>query len=139
MRSFLIAALWCAMFFLGGCSQQDGRHMVTGMVTFDGAAVAVGEVVIEPDAAAGNRGPQARASISEGRFRTAPRKGAIAGDVIVEIWGADGAGTNESPSGQVLFSKYRVKMHLPAKSSTLDIVVPRNASASNEKSATGDQ
>ena len=100
------------------------------MVTFDGVAVPVGEVVIEPDAAAGNRGPQARTSIKNGRFQTAPRKGAIAGDVIVEVWGADGVATREAPAGKTFFTNYRPKMQLPAKASTIEIAIPREASAS---------
>jgi hypothetical protein len=128
-RIDLLAAALCVAACVGGCSRPDGRHMVSGRVTFDGAAVPVGEIVIEPDAAAGNRGPQARASIKDGRFQTAPRKGAIAGDVIVEVWGADGVATREAPLGKTLFVNYRLKMHLPAKASTLDIAIPRDASA----------
>lgn len=114
---------------LVGCGGPDGRHTVSGTVSFNGAAVPVGEVVIEPDPAAGNKGPQARAQIKAGRFCTAPRKGAIAGDVIVEVWGADGVSTRESPLGRMLFPTHRMKMHLPAEASTLDIVVPLQPAA----------
>ena len=129
-RRSLLAAALCVAACLGGCSKPDGRHMVSGMVTFDGVAVPVGEVSIEPDPAAGNLGPQARALIKDGRFQTAPRKGAIAGDVIVEVSGADGVATREAPGGKTLVANYRLKMHLPAKASTIEIAIPREASVS---------
>ncbi|MFM8802679.1 MAG: hypothetical protein ACKOK8_01990 [Planctomycetia bacterium] len=112
---------------LAGCSRPNGRYTVAGTVTFDGKPVPEGGVAIEPDAAAGNRGPRAEAEIRNGRFQTASSKGAIAGPVIIEAWGADGVETKESPIGMVLFNNYRLKMTLPDKSSTLDIAVPREA------------
>ena len=125
-RTLVGLAVWMAFVSCGlaGCSRPNGRHTVSGTVTFDGKPVPEGVVAIEPDAAAGNRGPRAEAEIRNGRFQTAPSKGAIAGPVIIEAWGADGVETKESPIGVVLFHNYRLKMTLPEKSSTLEIVVP---------------
>lgn len=120
---------------LAGCGRSNGRYTVSGTITFDGKPVPEGGVAIEPDSAAGNRGPRAEAEIRNGRFQTAPSKGAIAGPVIIEAWGADGVETKESPIGMVLFNNYRLKMTLPEKSSTLDIAVPLDAAAPRPKPA----
>jgi hypothetical protein len=112
--------------FLAGCSSQPpGRFAVTGTVTFDGRPVPKGRVSFEPDPTSGNRGPQAIAFITDGRFSTQPRKGAKGGAAIVFVEGFDGVPALPLyPQGKPLFDRYRTQVEIPEKSSTLDIVVP---------------
>ena len=107
-----------------GCRDQPpGLYDVRGTVTHRGRAVTAGEVVIEPDPARGNRGPQARCQIRNGRFATRPQFGAPAAAVIVTVTGYDRPPTFDMLVGR-LFEPYVFTAELPPRDSTLDIVVP---------------
>jgi len=111
-------------FALAGCRDQPpGLYNVQGTVTHRGRAVTAGEVVIEPDPARGNRGPQARCQIQNGRFATRPQFGAPAAAVIVTVTGYDRPPTFDMLVGR-LFEPYVFTAELPPRDSTLDIVVP---------------
>jgi hypothetical protein len=107
-----------------GCRDQPaGLYNVRGTVEFRGGPVTAGEVVIEPDPALGNRGPQARCPIRDGRFSTRPQFGAPAHAVIVTVTGYDRPPTFDTFFGK-LFEPYVFSTELPARDSNLDIVVP---------------
>lgn len=120
------AVVVVALVALVGCSRQPpGRYEISGMVSFDGKPVPLGQVSFEPDPTQGNRGPQAVAPIENGRYRTQPRKGAVAGPVRITVMGYDGLSKGETPFGTPLFKRFTTEQALPAESSTLDIVVPK--------------
>lgn len=111
-----------------GCSRQPpGRFEISGTISFDGKPVPVGQISFEPDATQGNRGPQALARIENGRYRTQPMKGAVAGPVHITVTGYDGLSKGETPFGAPLFKPFTLRQVLPAKSNTLDLVVPASA------------
>ena len=120
---FLLAA--AGLGALTGCSGPT-THDVSGSVTWKGAAIPVGRVVIEPDAEKGNTGTQTQGRIKDGKYQTVPGQGAIAGPVIVTVSGFDGVPAPNLPDGRPLFQDYKYRCELPAKASTLDIEVPAN-------------
>jgi hypothetical protein len=103
-------------------------YPISGTVTHKGAPVPSGLVTIEPDASAGNTGPQCNLSIEDGRFSSPPGQGVIAGPVIVCILGYDrkSAPVPGSPGGfpMPLFPLYETKLTLPAHASELTLDVP---------------
>lgn len=112
-----------------GCSSSDDpfpRFAFSGTVTFNGAPVPAGRVVIEPDEIAGNKGPQSILLIKDGKFDSTDGRGAIAGDVIIRVEGLDGKPDEVAglPDGAPLFPPYEMKKSLPAESSTIEIEVP---------------
>ncbi len=111
----LLAVLGC-----GG----DGRVEVSGKVTWNGKPIPAGEIVIEPDSAKGNTGPQAYATIQDGTFRTDPARGSISGPVILTVRGYDGIPNGESPRGKRLFRPYEMRLELPqARNASVDVDV----------------
>jgi hypothetical protein len=86
-------ALFAAL--LLGCSGGDGdgpsRHRLTGTVTLDGQPVASGQIFFDPDVSQGNSGPQAYATIKDGKYDTSAGegKGHVGGPHKVSISGPD--------------------------------------------------
>lgn len=116
-----LAGICCAV---TGCRDQPaGLYNVRGTVEFRGRPVTAGEVVIEPDPARGNRGPQARCPIRDGRFSTRPQFGVPAHAVVVTVTGYDRPPTFDTFFGK-LFEPYVFTAELPTRDSRLDIVVP---------------
>ena len=101
-----------------GCGPQNtGRYEVSGMVYRNGQLVAAGDLIIEPDAAKGNKGPQARAFIKQGKFATQPGQGAVAGSVVVRVLARDGVAHPEAPDGLLLGKPLELRVELPAADS----------------------
>jgi len=110
---------------LAGCGQKGPRRYdVQGTVTLDGKPVPAGEVQFEPDAQQGNRGPQSRAKIQDGKYRTPGGKGPVAGPAVVRIRCFDGVTHPESPMGTRIGRPYETKIELPDEDSTQDFDVP---------------
>ena len=106
-----------------GCGRQDGpsRYPVSGTVRYAGKPAAAGVVVFEPDAEAGNTGPQGRAEIRDGRFSTSPGQGSVAGAVIARVFVSDGKPHPENPRGSAIGPAVEIRLTLPAKASTIDL------------------
>jgi len=111
------------LLMLIGCS-DSGLYEVSGKVTWGGKPVPAGWVIIEPDPAHGNTGPQSRAPIKDGVFRTQAGRGAIAGHVLISIEGFDGVYNPENAMGKAIFSPYPTTAEFPRKTSTVDFDVP---------------
>ena len=109
-----------------GCGRnRSGCREVKGTVCLDGQPVPVGEVQFEPDPEKGNSGPQSRAKIKDGKYRTPPGKGAATGPVLVKILCHDGKPLpGGSPMGSSMARPYRTKIDLPHEDSTRDFDVP---------------
>jgi len=128
LQTWLTAALLLA---LSSCSNtSSGRVDVWGTVKFKNQPVPAGLIVMNPDLAKGNDGPQGMAEIRGGRFDTRQLdKGAPSGPVIFMIDGFDGVDQGESPSGKPLFIGYKVQLDLPKQASEQNIEVPDSAGA----------
>ncbi len=107
-----------------GCSNGINRFEVSGTVTWKGEPVPAGEVLFEPDPDAQHDGPQARAAIENGRFRTPPGEGVVGGPHIVIVLGFDGQAIPESTIGRQIFPASESKHDFPMKAVVLDLNVP---------------
>ena len=105
-----------------GCWRGDGLTQVTGTVTWKNEPVKHGLIMIEPDSAQGNRGPQSVSAITDGAFRTRSTHGSVSGPVVIEVNGYGPLGKGEVPPP--LFPPYTFKTEIPKGKATLDIVVP---------------
>jgi hypothetical protein len=124
------AMLVAALVALVGCS-NNGRHDLSGTITFNGQPVPLGEIRFEPDMSRGADGPGVLLPIENGVFRTTPSMGVVAGPHKVFIRGFDGKGAPAKQSGPApyvgspLFPEYTTTVDLPARSHVLNIDVPK--------------
>lgn len=127
------AALAAALLLVAcaGCGRSGGpaRVEVYGTATHGGTPIPAGEVVFEPDPAQGNTGPQARAVIDNGSYRTPRGQGSVPGAVIVRVLAYDGQPHPESPYGLQMFPAYTTDLVLPDRASQQDIDVPASHGA----------
>ena len=131
---FPCRAIWTPFVVLGlaailaGCGDKGpARLRVSGKVNFDGKPVPAGQIVFEPDAAAGNNGPAGFAEITDGQYDTKKAgTGTVGGPHHVRITGLDG-----KPAGTAtvnpLFNTYETKVDLGKSESTQDFEVPASA------------
>jgi hypothetical protein len=120
LRSIVAAAVACAMLITMGCGESGPKRFhVSGKVTLDGSPLSSGQVVFEPDATAGNRGPTGYAEIVNGEYDTAKNgKGTVGGAHIVRIMGE---------SANLRTREYQTKVDLGSQSSTQNFDVPGDA------------
>lgn len=127
-RRFGLAA--CVVVGLGaalvttGCGRTaaDGRHRVRGRILFAGKPVTHGDIVLTPDGARGNSGPQGIARISNGRYDTAGTRapGVAPGPVVARITALAG---QQGP----LVAEYEVRFDVPPGGTEHDIEIPAEA------------
>lgn len=115
--------LMCATALVLGCGGNDSepkRYRVSGKATYDGQPIPFGEVLITPDGAKKNSGPQALAPIRNGQYDTsaAGGKGYGGGSAIVRVAGFDKEG------GKVICER-EFPVELPASDATKDLDVPK--------------
>lgn len=110
-----------------GCGPRGlARYSLEGTVTFQGKPVPGGQVILEPDFAAGNRGPGAYCEITNGRFKTPAGRGHVGGPHRVRVMGFvfySDASTGDL-IGRALFPEYDLSLDLPRADSVQDLVVP---------------
>ncbi|HEY1189862.1 MAG TPA: hypothetical protein VGE74_19590 [Gemmata sp.] len=112
--------MFAAVLGCGGDGSGPKRFRVSGNVTHDGKPIAFGDVVITPDAAKKNSGPQGFANIRGGKFDTAAPggKGYGGGPAIVRVTGFEKEGGK-----RVCEQEFPVE--LPAGDATKDLDVPK--------------
>ena len=113
-----------------GCGGSDGpkRYDLSGTVTFDGKPIPAGSIIFQPNASAGNSGPQGAAEIRDGKYDTSANgKGMIGGPHIVRITGFDGIAETEMDIVKPLFAEYQIEVDLPEESGAKDFEVPGDA------------
>lgn len=116
-------------FVLGGCGGPSGpeQYEISGKATFNGQPIPAGKIMFVPDRSADNKGPRGIAKIENGRYKTLPGKGVVAGAQNVQILGYDGvhvANTIGSDFGSPIFPSYNTKVDLPAETTSIDFDVP---------------
>jgi hypothetical protein len=116
-----------------GCGKKSGpdRFAVRGTVTFAGQPVPRGMVVLEPDAAQGNRGPVSVIPIIDGNYdsRALSRPGPLAGPLVARVTGypaPDPASGSDADPAPPLFPEYRTTVILDpaAGAAVFDFDVP---------------
>ena len=124
-KSWFCLFLAASVCFVAGCGQSGPRrYNVEGTVTLGGKPVPAGEVRFEPDTKKGNHGPQSRAKIQNGKYRTPRGKGPVSGPAIVRINCYDGNIGPESPMGINMAKPYVTNVDLPQENSAQDFEVP---------------
>lgn len=128
MRGFdMLSRIAFGILFLAlvGCKGGDAIYPVTGTATFNGTPILTGEIFFEPDASAGNKGPQGYARIKDGKFDTADGgRGIKGGPCVIRVSGYDGMTSDELPLGKALFREYQEKRELPKAPSEQSFEVP---------------
>jgi hypothetical protein len=110
---------------LGGCGDRVGRAEIEGRVTWEGNPVPTGQLVFEPDPDRGGKGPAGVATIRDGRYRTDPGFGAVAGPHIVRFRFGDGQGVSDmQPFGRMLCPEFTESVDLAGGPATIDFDRP---------------
>ena len=109
---------------LGCADSENKRYRVSGKVRFNGEPIPYGDVLITPDDAQKNAGPQGIAPIRNGEFDTSSSdgKGYGGGPAVIRVTGLTGE------DGKLL-CEYEFKVDLPRGNATHDIDVPASAAA----------
>ena len=83
-------------------------------------------MILQPDAAKGNRGPGAYSDIANGRFSTPPGKGHVGGPHRLRIMGFEYSTDTATGDlvGRQLFPIYDLELDLPRANSVQEFVVP---------------
>jgi hypothetical protein len=106
-----------------GCGESGPkRHRVSGKVTFKGEPIPYGDVLITPDDAKKNSGPQGIASIRDGVYDTsgADGKGYGGGPAVMRVTGLTGEGGK-------LLCEWEFRVDLPQGDATHDLDLPAKA------------
>ena len=136
-KTFVATAIVLLLVGASCTGKSSGRVDVWGSVKFKNQPVPAGLIIINPDLAKGNDGPQGMAEIRDGKFDTRRLdKGAPSGHVIFMIDGFDGVSKGEATSGMPLFLGHKVQLELPKGGSEQNIDVPDTA-AGKSKAAYG--
>lgn len=122
---------------IAGCGNSDGpvRYRMAGNVSFDGKPVPFGVIIFDP--ADGNSGPQAAATIVNGKYDTTFEYGPVAGSQSVRIDGNDRMPTPTNPSAEALFPTFTKKVEISKSDSNLNFEITSSASTSSGKKASG--
>lgn len=91
-RTAALLGLGLLVLASSGCQQRDeGRYRFSGTVTYHGAPVPIGSIMLEPDSSKGNSGPAGSAAITDGKFdSSAHGSGFVGGPHVVTIQGFNG-------------------------------------------------
>lgn len=111
---YLTLVLIATLLGFTGCTQNIGRHDLSGNVTFAGQPVPRGTIQFTP--AVGNDGPGGFAEIVDGKYDTSlTGKGPTKGPHTVVIEGFDGQSdpVHEAPQGHALFDKFQTNTDVP--------------------------
>lgn len=130
MRWIRGLALALSSAVLMGCSDSGPpRFRLDGTVDFDGKPVPSGTIYFEPDGKKGNKGPQGKAAIVNGKFDTQAEGGMghIGGPTVIRILGyakAPNPGSDE-PIEQ-LFPEYVESVELDKKEGSRGFLIPKD-------------
>ena len=114
------AASFVLIAFCAGCSNSEPtRFRVSGTALVEGKPIPYGEVLLTPDGAKKNSGPQGIATIRDGKFDTAAEggKGCGGGPSVVRV-------TGFSAQGGKLLCEHELHVDLPRADSVQQFDVP---------------
>jgi hypothetical protein len=125
IRAVTVTGLPGLLLLTVGCSSAPSRYDVSGKVTFNGRAVPAGVLRFDPDAAAGNNGPQGFVEFRDGVYDTSKGgRGTGGGPYIVYIQGFDGQRAPDLPLGRPLFPEHQTRIDLSRENTVHDFDVP---------------
>lgn len=108
-----------------GCG-EDGvdRQNLSGTVTYQGKPVPMGNIIFEPDAKKGNRGPQGYSNVLDGAYSTDKYgKGAMTGPIKVTISGYP-VDDNGKRIDEPLFAPFKTEIEITPETTTYDFEIP---------------
>jgi hypothetical protein len=121
MRSCVAVVGLLLLGLVVGCGDSDSKRLrLSGSAKFDGQPIVYGDVVLTPDGAKKNSGPQGFAVIRDGRYDTSDGhgKGFAGGPTVIHV-------TGFSAEGGKLLCEYEYTANLPTTDGTFDIEVPK--------------
>ncbi|MBA2115255.1 hypothetical protein [Bremerella alba] len=109
-------------------TETSDRFVLSGDATYDGKPIPTGELIFTPDTGRGNKGPQGKARIQDGKFSTENNgRGVVGGPHRVELRAFDGIEYEgremKIEEGRPLFGSLMAEIDLPEKSANLKAVV----------------
>lgn len=109
---------------LGCQAKTSDRFVLSGEATYDGKPIPSGELIFTPDTGRGNKGPQGKARIRNGKFSTEDNgRGVVGGPHRVELRAFDGVPYEgremQVEEGKPLFGSLMADIELPEESSEL--------------------
>ncbi len=117
-----------ALLLLVGCGgpKEPSRYSLSGKVTYRGAPVAQGVILLAPDRLKGNDGPPVSILIVDGQYKSLPGGGPTGGDYLVTVTSAvlRRDVPHFKPPPEPPFPSFRVHVVLPKQDSTHDFDVP---------------
>ncbi|QDU75611.1 hypothetical protein Pan97_26450 [Bremerella volcania] len=138
LRASLVALAVCLLTI--GClssfacqAKSPDRFVLSGEATYDGKPIPSGELIFTPDTGRGNKGPQGKARIRDGKFSTEnDGRGVVGGPHRVELRAFDGIPYEgremQVEEGKPLFGSLVTEIDLPEESAKLDAVVETEGS-----------
>lgn len=116
-------------FSLTGCGGSDGpvKYKLSGTISLaDGKPVPAGEISLEPDSSAGNKGPGSMSQIKDGKYSFPRDNGIVGGKYNVTITPFDGVAFGESLQGKPLLKvPYSEKVDFPLEDGTRDFKISK--------------
>lgn len=108
--------------------KNSDRFVLSGEATYDGKPIPSGVLIFTPDTGRGNKGPQGKARIKDGKFSTENNgRGVVGGPHRVELRAFDGVPYQgremEVEEGRPLFGSLMTEVDLPEDSAMLEAVV----------------
>ncbi|GAA4434562.1 hypothetical protein [Bremerella cremea] len=137
--SWNLAGTLLCLAMLGGCTAEESdRFVITGNATYDGKPIPAGELVFTPDTSRGNKGPQGKAKIVDGKFTTrGDGRGVVGGPHRVELRAFDGVAFQDAEmtveEGRPLFGSLKGDIDLPPDSAVIDAHVTTQGGKSQMK------
>ena len=127
-RFFGVAVLILGLALLQGCGSGQKKMALTGKATFNGNPIPAGTITFDPDEKKENKGPQGRATIKDGVYKTDADFGPVSGPNIVRIEGYDGKPYNDAggisiTTGKRLFPAFQTDYDIPKDATTKDFNV----------------
>ncbi|MBM3997724.1 MAG: hypothetical protein FJ303_26810 [Planctomycetes bacterium] len=107
---------------------EPTRYPLQGKIIYDGQAIPFGDVVLTPDGAKGNSGPQGFANIRDGFYDTAADggKGFAGGPTVIHV-------TGFTAQGGKLIVETDVHVDLPRDGGSHDINIPKKDAQPEKK------
>lgn len=119
MRCWFLACLLLGFGLLAGCgSSGPKKYTASGKITFDKQPIPSGTIYFTPDTAKKNMGPQGKAEIKNGEYRTDDKFGFGAGPTVVEVIGMN---------GDRIICQHKFNVDMPDEDTTKDFDVPKSA------------
>ena len=120
-----------------GCGRAGPtRYDVSGTIAYDGNPIPAGQIVLNADHQAGNKGPQGRAAIVNGQISIEGDMGTVAGPQWLQISGYDGQAYKDNEGltriGKELFPRAYKQVELPKRDMKLNIHVTPAKSATEK-------